>query len=254
METVCESINETEGMGCLSLEGRDCNDVQEIFCISDDEKTATPDAVDEGEHEKSCDFDKLPVDMREMIQKETKEWGQCIDFDSTANIACIKVDKLLSQPPLPPRPPHPQRPASAPPRNDHKLKELMSKIRDCEDSLSRYGILFEQAIQRIDGQLQYMENWQRNTNRLHQEIFKRTDALTTAVGVDIVKAKVQERENAPQQRPRQSFGGGLARGRELQFAMDIDANVAQQQHLHSHPLSENSYNRRGRGSRRGGRY
>lgn len=177
---------------------------------------------------------------------DTKNWGECIEFECPTDSVCIKVDKLLSQPvqALP-------EPVALLPDQDSKFKELQSKFRDCEDALSRFGILFEQAVQRIDGQLQHMVNWQRNSMRVQDDQRRKIDALIAEVGVDEVKARIQhmEREARVQQLGRGAAGFGGARNRDLQFPMEVSqpSDFAPR-----HPMNENSYNRRGRGNRRGG--
>ena len=128
------------------------------------------------------------------------------------------------------------------------LRELTSKVRDCEDALSRYGILFEQAIQRIDGQLGYMVNWQRNAMKVQDDLRRKTDALVAEVGLDTVKARLQQMEVENHHRNHQRFGHVRARS-DLQFAMDMPQST---EPVVRHPLGEHSYNRRGRGNRRGG--
>lgn len=181
---------------------------------------------------------------------DTKNWGECIEFDCPTDSVCIKVDKLLAQAVQ----------ASAEPSTgvvgqDLKLKELSSKIRDCEDALSRFGILFEQAVQRIDGQLQHMVSWQRSASRTQEDQKRRTDALIAEVGVDVVKARIQqmERDARVQQMGRAQQGFGGQRSRDLQFPMEIGSSP-NGEYVPRHPMNENSYNRRGRGNRRGGRY
>jgi hypothetical protein len=181
---------------------------------------------------------------------DTKNWGECIEFDCPTDSVCIKVDKLLAQAVQ-----ASAEPASGLAGQDLRMKELFSKVRDCEDALSRFGILFEQAVQRIDGQLQHMVSWQRSASRTQEDQKRRTDALIAEVGVDVVKARIQqmERDARVQQmgRPQQGFGG--QRPRDLQFPMDMGSSP-NGEYVPRHPMNENSYNRRGRGNRRGGRY
>lgn len=244
METVAELPDEVSQMGSMTLDDKGCEDVQEVFILSDDEKSACP---DEGEHEKSCDLDKLPTDMRGIIQGETRDWGQCIEFECPTNSACIKVDKLLAQPV--PAPALVEPAVTCAPGSEAKLRELTSKVRDCEDALSRYGILFEQAVQRIDGQLGYMVNWQRNAVKVQDDLRRKTDALVAEVGLDAVKARLQQMEVENHHRNHQRFGHVRARS-DLQFSMDMPPQ--QMEPVVRHPLGEHSYNRRGRGNRRGG--
>jgi hypothetical protein len=243
MESVSEVAGEIEQVNAVPHEGKKDDEVQEIFNLSDEEKTAS---LTEEELEKSCDLDKLSVDMREILQRGTQEWGQCIEFECPTASACIKVDKLLSQP-------HQTvtDPVAVPARQVPKLRELSSKVRDCEDTLSRYGILFEQAVQRIDGQLQYIVNWQRNVNKTNDDVRKKIDALIAEVGLDSIKARLQQMEREPQPRLHHCFGG-QRQGRDLEFYVDMPP-LPHEQHRR-HPMSENSYNRRGRGNRRGGRF
>lgn len=206
------------------------------------ESTEGPGLTDQ-ENDESCHL-KLLEGLDE------KNWGECIEFECPTDSVCIKVDKLLSQPVQ-----APAEPSACASGQDQKLKELFSKVRDCEDALSRYGILFEQAVQRIDGQLQHMVNWQRNASKVQEEQRRRTDALIAEVGVDIVKARVQqmEREARVQQTGRAQQGFGGQRTRDLQFPMEM-GSLPNGDYVPRHPMNENSYNRRGRGNRRGGRY
>jgi len=181
---------------------------------------------------------------------DTKNWGECIEFDCPTDSVCIKVDKLLAQAVQ-----ASAEPASGLAGQDLRMKELFSKVRDCEDALSRFGILFEQAVQRIDGQLQHMVSWQRSASRTQEDQKRRTDALIAEVGVDVVKARIQqmEREARVQQMGRAQQGFGGQRPRDLQFPMDMGPSP-NGEYVPRHPLNENSYNRRGRGNRRGGRF
>jgi hypothetical protein len=181
---------------------------------------------------------------------DTKNWGECIEFDCPTESVCIKVDKLLAQAVQ-----ASAEPASGLAGQDLRMKELFSKVRDCEDALSRFGILFEQAVQRIDGQLQHMVSWQRSASRTQEDQKRRTDALIAEVGVDVVKARIQqmEREARVQQMGRAQQGFGGQRPRDLQFPMDMGSSP-NGEYVPRHPMNENSYNRRGRGNRRGGRY
>jgi len=181
---------------------------------------------------------------------DTKNWGECIEFDCPTDSVCIKVDKLLAQAVQ-----ASAEPASGLAGQDLRMKELFSKVRDCEDALSRFGILFEQAVQRIDGQLQHMVSWQRSASRTQEDQKRRTDALIAEVGVDVVKARIQqmEREARVQQMGRAQQGFGGQRPRDLQFPMDMGSSP-NGEYVPRHPLNENSYNRRGRGNRRGGRF
>lgn len=181
---------------------------------------------------------------------DTKNWGECIEFDCPTDSVCIKVDKLLAQAVQ-----ASAEPASGLAGQDLRMKELFSKVRDCEDALSRFGILFEQAVQRIDGQLQHMVSWQRSASRTQEDQKRRTDALIAEVGVDVVKARIQqmERDARVQQMGRAQQGFGGQRLRDLQFPMDMGSSP-NGEYVPRHPMNENSYNRRGRGNRRGGRY
>ena len=181
---------------------------------------------------------------------DTKNWGECIEFDCPTDSVCIKVDKLLAQAVQ-----ASAEPASGLAGQDLRMKELFSKVRDCEDALSRFGILFEQAVQRIDGQLQHMVSWQRSASRTQEDQKRRTDALIAEVGVDVVKARIQqmERDARVQQMGRAQQGFGGQRPRDLQFPMDMGSSP-NGEYVPRHPMNENSYNRRGRGNRRGGRY
>lgn len=175
------------------------------------------------------------------------EWGACIEFECPTKSVCIKVDKLLAQPrasdaavDMPAC--DPPAPAVERPARDWEYKEVSSKVKDCEDSLVRYGILFEQAVQRIDGQLQHIINWQRNSGKNQDDLRRKVDALISEIGVDVVKARLQQMEQETQHRQQQRFGGG-ARARETQFSMEMgDQGRAYQQ--------DGSYHRRGNGRNR----
>lgn len=252
MRSAMESDTEVEAFGSENIDdqmletiSRSDNTLDTVTESPEGQSSVEPDIA-----ENSIDLDAESEHIKLLEGIDTKNWGECIEFECPTDSVCIKVDKLLAQP-VQASP----EPSAGVVGQDLKLKELSSKIRDCEDALSRFGILFEQAVQRIDGQLQHMVSWQRSASKTQEDQKRRTDALIAEVGVDVVKARIQqmEREARVQQMGRAQQGFGGQRARELQFPMEIGPSP-NGEYVPRHPMNENSYNRRGRGNRRGGRY
>lgn len=252
MRSAMESDTEVEAFGSENIDdqlletiSRSDNTLDTVTESPEGQSSVEPDIA-----ENSIDLDAESEHIKLLEGIDTKNWGECIEFECPTDSVCIKVDKLLAQP-VQASP----EPSAGVVGQDLKLKELSSKIRDCEDALSRFGILFEQAVQRIDGQLQHMVSWQRSASKTQEDQKRRTDALIAEVGVDVVKARIQqmEREARVQQMGRAQQGFGGQRMRELQFPMEIGPSP-NGEYVPRHPMNENSYNRRGRGNRRGGRY
>ena len=262
MRSAMESDTEVEAFGSENIDdqlletiSRSDNTLDTVTESPEGQSSVEPDIADsltELENaESSTELENADSDHIKLLEGiDTKNWGECIEFECPTDSVCIKVDKLLAQP------------VQASPElsagvvgQDLKMKELSSKIRDCEDALSRFGILFEQAVHRIDGQLQHMVSWQRSASKTQEDQKRRTDALIAEVGVDVVKARIQqmEREARVQQMGRAQQGFGGQRSRDLQFPMEMGSSP-NGDYVPRHPMNENSYNRRGRGNRRGGRY
>lgn len=90
----------------------------------------------------------------------------------------------------------------------HRLDVLEAKLKDLDQALIRYGILFEQAIQRIDGQLHQISSQQRQDSRALDDSRRTIQALVSEVGQEKIKELVQNMQQESRQRQQQAFGGG----------------------------------------------
>lgn len=99
-----------------------------------------------------------------------------------------------------------------------RIDILEARVKDGDQALTRYGILFEQAVQRIDGQLQHMTRQLSQDSRSLDQAKRTVHALVSEAGVDKIKSLMQQQRQ--QQQP--VFGGGFhnasSQNRDQQFA------------------------------------
>lgn len=160
-------------------------------------------------------------------------------------------------PPMtPPGPP----PVTPPPSYDMRLSLLESRLRDFDDIVTRYGILLDQAVGRLDDMINHIGNQQRKDGRSIFEMRGVIHALVGEVGSDLIDARLQQQQQLQQQQlhQQQQFGHNFPnRGQRNQ------GQQANHQQNHQHqawgtpageprqgaPGREEPWKRQGRGGR-----
>jgi hypothetical protein len=151
-------------------------------------------------------------------------WGDYAEMESPTQGECLRVVRSLSPEPeqeqelvIPLKSPEPKPPPQVPEpvRRAHRQElepedELAVRVRatetmlkDLEQALVRYGILFDQFVQRTDGVIQQITRHQAAESRSLQDAKKTIQALVTEVGPDRVKEVMHEIQN----QKKSSFGG-----------------------------------------------
>ncbi len=124
-------------------------------------------------------------------------------------------------------------------RLSYQVGLLEARVGDLDDAVVRYGILFDQAVQRLDGQVQQMGNQQRQSAKSLEDARKTLLGVVAEIGPERVKAAVQQQQEEARVRQQQAFSG------QRQSRKPPPEESAQQ------PGAVSSASQRGR--RRGGR-
>lgn len=134
-------------------------------------------------------------------------------IEAVPDLPCLSEPKIEPPRLVEPEPRQTRRPyqkCPPPPEQDpvsklsNRLAALEARVVDCDQAQVRFGILFEQFVQRSDGASQQMTRSLASQARSVEEAKKTISALVSVVGADAVRAAIQE---SLQQR-QQPFGGG----------------------------------------------
>jgi hypothetical protein len=142
----------------------------------------------------------------ESLSDVTADWGQAAEAESPTPEECRRETRS----PAPEPESHAEVvPVCAPPQDELRLalQTLEARVIDLDQALVRYGILFEQAVQRLDGQLQFITRQQAQAGKAQDDLRKTVRALVTVVGPDQVT-------EAAQHQSAQNGGGQRQFGRQ----------------------------------------
>lgn len=155
-----------------------------------------------------CEVDEgkidLGLDPEDCEAGDVSAWGDEAERDQPTLSSVVVVQPPLTPPPV-------QRAEEA----DLRVQTLEAKLRDCEHSLTRFGMLLDQTAGRLDDQLYQLVGQQKREARSHHEMRGVIQALVHEVGLDKVNARLQA--NAAQPGGGQPPGGCFShRGRQQQ--------------------------------------
>ena len=134
--------------------------------------------------------------------EHTAEWGQAAENDSPTPGECRRKPRSPA-----PEPECLAQTVLAKEDSGIAMQFLEARLNDLDQAMVRYGILFDQAVQRLDGQLQAITRQQAQGARAHEELKRTVRALATIVGQE----KVNE---VAQQQGVQNLGGPRNFGRQ----------------------------------------
>jgi hypothetical protein len=132
----------------------------------------------------------------------------CQDDPVKAQCSAVKPPRVVE--PGPRRSPSSYQHFPLPPESDpvsrlsNRLASLEARVVDCDQAQVRFGILFEQFVQRTDGSNQQITRGLASQVRALDDSKKTINALVSVVGADAVRAAIQE----SLQQKQQQFGGG----------------------------------------------
>lgn len=135
----------------------------------------------------------------ESLQGATADWGQAAEEESPTPDECRREARSPAPEPesraeVVPKSYAEVAPLCAPSQDalGIALQSLEARVSDLDQALVRYGILFEQAVQRLDGQLQVITRQQAQAGKAQDDLRKTVRALVTVVGPNWVAETVQE--------------------------------------------------------------
>ena len=117
----------------------------------------------------------------------TAEWGQAAEADSPTPEECRRETRSLA--------PEPESFTDALQAKEVPcvfMQSLEARLNDLDQAMVRYGILFDQAVQRLDGQLQAITRQQAQGARAQEELKRTMRALATIIGQEQVNEVVQQ--------------------------------------------------------------
>jgi hypothetical protein len=138
----------------------------------------------------------------------------CVVLPKSGREVCVvlpKLEKDEAEPSLHPEPAPseclPSEDACKLMRLSYQVSLLEARVVDLDDALVRYGILFDQAVQRLDGQIQQMGNQQRQSAKSLEDTRKTMLGVVAEIGPERVKAAVQQQQEEARVRQQQAFSG-----------------------------------------------
>lgn len=110
----------------------------------------------------------------------------------------VNADVSEASVPMPPMTP-PGYPPATPQSHDMRLTLIESKLRDFDDIVTRYGILLDQAVGRLDDMMNHISSQQKKDGRSIYEMRGVIHALVGEVGSDVIDARLQQQQQQQQQ-------------------------------------------------------
>lgn len=115
--------------------------------------------------------------------EHTAEWGQAAELESPTPEGCRRESRSAA--------PEPEV-LQAKDEPCVFMQSFEARLNDLDQAMVRYGILFDQAVQRLDGQLQAITRQQAQGARAHEDLKRTMRALATIIGQEQVNEVVQQ--------------------------------------------------------------